>query len=198
MTLHTLDTIRLARFIDLWLGDVDAVVAEGEATDEQKQRAALDLCNQYMEIVGGTQVQARLAQENERLKLRMRRICLETARALIATDDLENARKVLRSAGLPSEGDAAVLRRRIDGWLAQDGYKEKKAQEAQEQAECGARMTRDWFTRERVAVMRWAKMYVDERQISASEYAWLVRAMCDEVRRSMNEQRKLKQQKRHV
>lgn len=63
MKLHTLDTIRLARFIDLWLGDVDAVVAEGEATDEQKQRAALDLCNQYMEIVGGTQVQARLAQE---------------------------------------------------------------------------------------------------------------------------------------
>lgn len=197
MTLHTLDTIRLARFIDLWLGDVDAVVAEGEATDELKQRAARELCEQYIGIVGGTQVQARLAQENERLKLRMRRICLETARALIATGDLDSARKVLRSAGLPSEGDAAVLRRRIDGWLAQDGYKEKKAQEAQEQAEGGARMTRDWFTRERVVVMRWAKMYVDERQMSAAEYAWLVRAMCDEVRRSMNEQRKLKQ-KRHV
>ena len=197
MTIHTLDTIRLNRFIDLWLGDTDAVVAEGEATDEQKQRAARELCEQYIGIVGGTQVQARLAQENERLKLRMRRICLETARALIATGDLDNARKVLRSAGLPSEGDAAVLRLRIDGWLAKDCYKEKKAQEAQEQAEGGARMTRDWFTRERVAVMRWAKMYVDERQMSASEYAWLVRAMCDDVRRSMNEQRRLKQ-KRHV
>lgn len=192
MTLHTLDTIRLARFIDLWLGDVDAVVAEGEATDEQKQRAALDLCNQYMEIVGGTQVQARLAQENERLKLRMRRICLETARALIATGDLDSARKVLRSAGLPSDGDAAVLRRRIDGWLAQDGYKEKKAQEAQEQAESGARMTRDWFTRERVAVMRWAKMYVDERQMSAAEYAWMVRAMCDDLQKAMMEQQRKK------
>lgn len=197
MTLHTLDTIRLARFIDLWLGDVGAVVAEGSASDEDMARAARSLCEQYIGIVGGSQVQARLAQENERLKLRMRRVCLETARALLDVGDMENARRVLHSAGLPSEGDTAVLRRRIDGWLAQDGYKEKKVQEAQEQAEDGVRMTRDWFTRERVAVMRWAKMYVDERQISASEYAWMVRAMCDDVRRSMNEQRKLKQ-KRHV
>lgn len=197
MTLHTLDTIRLARFIDLWLGDVSAVVAEGSATEEDMALAARSLCEQYIGIVGGTQVQARLAQENERLKLRMRRVCLETARALLDVGDIENARKVLHSAGLPSDGDTAVLRRRIDGWLAQDGYKEKRAQEAQEHAEDGVRMTRDWFTRERVAVMRWAKMYVDERQISASEYAWMVRAMCDDLRRSMNEQRKLKQ-KRHV
>lgn len=197
MTLHTLDTIRLARFIDLWLGDVSAVVAEGTATEEDMARAARSLCEQYIGIVGGTQVQARLAQENERLKLKMRRVCLETARALLAVGDEESARRVLRSAGLASDGDTAVLRRRIDGWLAQDGYKEKRAQEAQKQAESGARMTRDCFTRERVAVMRWVKMYVDERQISAAEYAWMVRAMCDDLKRSMNEQRKLKQ-KRHV
>lgn len=192
MRLHTLDTIRLADFISLFLGDHGKAVAEGEATQQEIEDAARRMCEEYIRIVGGRQVAAQLSRENEALKLRMRDVCLRAARALCEAGDTESARAVLRSAGMPvDEQGADGMIRRIDGMMAQDAYRRDKAALARKQ-ERHAEVTREYFTRERVAVMRWAKMYVDERQMSASEYAWMVRAMCDDLQRAMMEQQKRK------
>lgn len=192
MRLHTLDTIRLADFISLFLGDHGKAVAEGEATQQEIEDAARRMCEEYIRIVGGRQVAAQLSRENEALKLRMRDVCLRAARALCEAGDTESARAVLRSAGMPvDEQGADGMIRRIDGMMAQDAYRRDKAALARKQ-ERHAEVTREYFTRERVAVMRWAKMYVDERQMSAAEYAWMVRAMCDDLQRAMLEQQKRK------
>lgn len=192
MRLHTLDTIRLADFISLFLGDHGKAVAEGEATQQEIEDAARRMCEEYIRIVGGRQVAAQLSRENEALKLRMRDVCLRAARALCEAGDTESARAVLRSAGMPvDEQGADGMIRRIDGMMAQDAYRRDKAALARKQ-ERHAEVTREYFTRERVAVMRWAKMYVDERQMSAAEYAWMVRAMCDDLQRAMMEQQKRK------
>ena len=192
MRLHTLDTIRLADFISLFLGDHGKAVAEGEATQQEIEDAARRMCEEYIRIVGGRQVAAQLSRENEALKLRMRDVCLRAARALCEAGDTENARAVLRSAGMPvDEHGADGMIRRIDGLMAADAYRRDKAALARKQ-ERHTEVTREYFTRERVAVMRWAKMYIDERQISASEYAWMVRAMCDDLQRAMMEQQRKK------
>lgn len=192
MRLHTLDTIRLADFIDLFLGDVTKAVAEGKPTDEEVREAAQAMCAEYLRIVGGRQVAAELSRENEALKLRMRDVCLRAARALCEAGDMDSARAVLKSAGLPvDESERPAMLMRIDGIMAQDAYKRDKAAMARKQ-EKHTEVSREYFTRERVAVMRWAKMYVDERQISASEYAWMVRAMCEDLQRAMMEQQKRK------
>lgn len=192
MRLHTLDTIRLVDFVSLFLGDVTKAVAEGKPTDAEIRQAAQTMCEDYLRIVGGRQVAAQLSRENEALKLRMRDVCLRAARALCEAGDLDSAREVLKSAGLPvneTERDAMLMR--IDGLMAQDAYKRDKAALARKQ-EKHTEVSREYFTRERVAVMRWAKMYIDERQISASEYAWMVRAMCEDLQRAMMEQQKRK------
>lgn len=195
MRLHTLDTIRLADFISLFLGDHGKAVAEGEATQQETEDAARRMCEEYIRIVGGRQVAAQLSRENEALKLRMRDVCLRAARALCEAGDTESARAVLRSAGMPvDEQEADGMIRRIDGLMAQDAYRRDKAALARKQ-ERHAEVKREYFVRERVAVMRWAKMYVDERQMSASEYAWMVRAMCDDLQRAMMEQQRRKSKK---
>lgn len=192
MKLHTLDTIRLADFISLFLGDHGKAVAEGDATQQEIEDAARRMCEEYIRIVGGRQVAAQLSRENEALKLRMRDVCLRAARALCEAGDTESARAVLRSAGMPvDEQGADWMIRRIDGMMASDAYRRDKAALARKQ-ERHTEVTREYFTRERVAVMRWAKMYVDERQISAAEYAWMVRAMCDDLQRAMMEQQRKK------
>jgi len=192
MILHTLDTIRLADFISLFLGDHGKAVAEGEATQQEVEDAARRMCEEYIRIVGGRQVAAQLSRENEALKLRMRDVCLRAARALCEAGDTESARAVLRSAGMPADEQGADgMIKRIDGLMAADAYRRDKAALARKQ-ERHTEVTREYFTRERVAVMRWAKMYVDERQMSAAEYAWMVRAMCDDLQRAMLEQQKRK------
>lgn len=192
MRLHTLDTIRLADFISLFLGDHGKAVAEGEATQQEIEDAARRMCEEYIRIVGGRQVAAQLSRENEALKLRMRDVCLRAARALCEAGDTESARAVLRSAGMPvDEQGADGMIRRIDGLMAADAYRRDKAALARKQ-ERHTEVTREYFIRERVAVMRWAKMYVDERQMSAAEYAWMVRAMCDDLQRAMMEQQRKK------
>ena len=192
MILHTLDTIRLADFISLFLGDHGKAVAEGDATQQEIEDAARRMCEEYIRIVGGRQVAAQLSRENEALKLRMRDVCLRAARALCEAGDTESARAVLRSAGMPvDEQGADGMIRRIDGLMAADAYRRDKAALARKQ-ERHTEVTREYFTRERVAVMRWAKMYVDERQMSAAEYAWMVRAMCDDLQRAMMEQQRKK------
>lgn len=192
MRLHTLDTIRLADFISLFLDDHGKAVAEGEATQQEIEDAARRMCEEYIRIVGGRQVAAQLSRENEALKLRMRDVCLRAARALCEAGDTESARAVLRSAGMPvDEQGADGMIRRIDGMMAADAYRRDKAALARKQ-ERHTEVTREYFVRERVAVMRWAKMYIDERQISASEYAWMVRAMCDDLQRAMMEQQRKK------
>lgn len=192
MRLHTLDTIRLADFISLFLGDHGKAVAEGEATQQEIEDAARRMREEYIRIVGGRQVAAQLSRENEALKLRMRDVCLRAARALCEAGDTESARAVLRSAGMPvDEQGADGMIRRIDGMMAADAYRRDKAALARKQ-ERHTEVTREYFIRERVAVMRWAKMYIDERQISASEYAWMVRAMCDDLQRAMMEQQRKK------
>lgn len=192
MRLHTLDTIRLADFISLFLGDHGKAVAEGEATQQEIEDAARRMCEEYIRIVGGRQVAAQLSRENEALKLRMRDVCLRAARALCEAGDTESARAVLSSAGMPvDEQGADGMIRRIDGLMAADAYRRDKAALARKQ-ERHTEVTREYFTRERVAVMRWAKMYVDERQMSAAEYAWMVRAMCDDLQRAMMEQQRKK------
>lgn len=192
MKLHTLDTIRLADFISLFLGDHGKAVADGEATQQEIEDAARRMCEEYIRIVGGRQVAAQISRENEALKLRMRDVCLRAARALCEAGDTESARAVLRSAGMPvDEQGADGMIRRIDGLMAADAYRRDKAALARKQ-ERHTEVTREYFISERVAVMRWAKMYVDERQMSAAEYAWMVRAMCDDLQRAMMEQQKRK------
>lgn len=185
--LHTLDTISLADFIDLYLGDESKAVVEGNAPSEKIAEAATAIKLDYIRIIGGKTVAAQLLKADAELKIKMRAIVLDAAKALAEAGDMKSARGVMQTLGYDLKDEQLV--RKIDALRATDRMKEDrlKAQPVKT-----AEVSRETFTRERVALMRHTGMYIDTAKMRASEYAWMLKAMCDELDAAVRNSRKNK------
>ena len=188
--LHTLDTIVLNDFIDLYLGEDTKAVAEGEAPDREVREAAERMRMDYIRIVGGSEVSAQLSRKNEELKIQMRRVCLQAAKALAESGNTGDACSIMAAAGwqVTPENISA----KIAGIEAADRLKEARISKTETK---GQTVSRETFTRERVALMRHNSMYIDASTMKASEYAWMLKAMCDDIRSAMIQSRKTKKRK---
>ena len=185
--LHTLDTISLADFIDLYLGDESKAVAEGSAPSEKIAEAATAIKLDYIRIIGGKTVAAQLLKADAELKLKMRAMVLGAAKALAEAGDMESSRNVMRTLGYELADDQ--LLRKIDALQATDRM---KADRLKGQPVKAAEVSRETLTRERVALMRHTGMYIDTAKMRASEYAWMLKAMCDELDAAVRNSRKNK------
>ena len=189
--LHTLETIVLDDFIDLYLGDDSKAVAEGKAPEKETAEAAERIRMDYIRIVGGREVAAQLRRKDEELKIQMRRICLQAAKVLAESGNIDDAVKVMESAGY-KVSEKNILAR-IAGLEASDRMKEARLSNAD--APTRQEASRETFTRERVALMRHTSMYIDSSVIKAAEYAWMLRSMCDEMRAAMIQSKKTKKRR---
>lgn len=177
-----LDKIPLSRFIDVYLGDLDAVVSGGgNYSEAEKREAATSLCSRYVRIVGGRSALSQISRRNEVMKLDMRLCVLRSCRRLLAYGDEDSARDVLASLGYEPVKDRTSLLRKLDSVESMDKYHLNKLMKSFEEKEPGRKMTREDFTKERVALMGHVRMYIDSDTFCAEEYAWMVRRMCDEI-----------------
>lgn len=176
-----LDKMPLSRFIDVFLGDMDKVVIRGRYSQEEKVKASERLCNEYLSIIGGRSVVSHINRRNEVLKIHMRMCCLESASRFIAMGEWDEVRNIMAALGYSfKSGEHDRMRTRIESVMASDKYRIAKLQELSDNS-MGAKMDREYFTRERVSVMSHVKMHIDENTFSAKEYAYLVRNMCEET-----------------
>lgn len=176
-----LDKIPLSRFIDVFLGDMDKVSPEGEYSREEKEKAAERLCNEYLSIVGGKSVSAHIGKRNDVLKIQMRLSCLGKCTMLMKMGEWETVNEVLSVLGYRFKSEEHDrMRARIESVMASDKYRLAKLMESPTTS-AKTKMDREYFVRERVAVMSHVKMYIDEDVFSAKEYAYLVRNMCEEM-----------------
>lgn len=174
--LHTLESIKLADFIELFMGDASRVLSEGDCDERTKAQAAARLCQQYISIVGGKAVASEVVRRNDLLKIEMRTKVLDVARVCMAVDDWQGAADTLAAIGYKMNAeDKAGIKRRVDALVSTGKYQLERMQREVRDVQ----IDRSYFTRERVAVMQYAKMYVDPRQFTAAEYAYMVKAMCD-------------------
>lgn len=178
--IYTLDTIPLGRFIDVYLGDVDKAV-DGGHSEEEKREAAESMCQEYMEIVGGKSVLALISHRNEALKIAMRATCLRECETLANVGDCDSACKIMKSLGYSVKCDKDAILTKIKSVLASDGYKLAKMQSKPTDSV----VTRDSFTKERVAIMSHLKMHIDEYAFKAKEYAYMVKQVNDEIESMM-------------
>lgn len=185
--LHTLDTISLADFIDLYLGDDTKTVAEGNPPQEKIAEAATAIKLDYIRIIGGKTVDAQLLKADAELKLKMRAIVLDAAKALAEAGDMKSAKGVMHTLGYDLNDEQLV--RKIEALRATDRM---KADRLKGQPTKAAEVSRETFTRERVALMRHTGMYIDTNKMRASEYAWMLKAMCDELDAAVRNSRKNK------
>lgn len=177
---HTLESIKLADFIEVFLGDTGRVLIEGEADAVTLSREAARLCQQYISIVGGKAVASEVVRRNDILKIEMRTKVLDVVRVCMAVEDWQGASQTLGAIGYKIDpGNRQAIRQRVEALSATDRYQLDRMRKAVKDVE----IDRSYFVRERVTVMQYAKMYIDPEQFTAAEYAWMVKGMCDAYNR---------------
>ena len=192
---HTLDTISMADFERLYFGDISVVSKNGTGSEDELKAAATEIIQKYIQIISGESAAAELSKRNTILKLEMRIVVLQAAKSLADARMYEDACKVLAALGyrLKPENKEAISRK-IDGVLASDTYRLETAKKQSEKENTND-IDHDYFVKERVQVMRWAKMRISPDDITAIEYAYLIKAMCDEYKQQENELNKIKAKK---
>lgn len=174
---YTLEDIKLGRFIDVYLGDIDKAV-DGVYKERVKQEAAERMCQEYMMIVGGKSVASMLVKRNNVLKIEMRRTCLETCKMLASAGDIGAACEVMASMGYKVAKNREAVLKKIESAMASDAYQLERMKQGEGEHE---KPSREHFIKERVAVMGHLKMHIDEQVFTAKEYAYLVKQVSDEV-----------------
>ena len=177
-----LDKISLSLFIDIFLGDIDKVVVRGEYSQKEKEEASEKLCNEYFSIIGGKYVISHINRRNEIMKIHMRMCCFERCSLFMELGEWEDVRNIMDALGYSfKDNEHDKIRSRIEGVSASDKYRLAKLQEHSDNSGRTNKMDREYFIRERVAVMSHIKMHIDENIFSAKEYAYLVKNMCEEI-----------------
>lgn len=198
-TAHTLETMLLADFVDMYLGEHNKAMVSGAWTATEAAEEAHRLMGEYTEIVGGQGAVIELQQRDKVVRLEMRDVAFGAALALLEANDLENATKVLVALGVKvgkSEKIEAV-KRKAKSLRARDRMKrDMLMQSIKQKAEAsgGEKISRKYFTRERVAVMRATKLHIDPHTYTAAEYAYLVQSVTKEYEEMKAENNKIKNQ----
>ena len=76
------------------------------------------------------------------------------------------------------ESDHEKMKLRVQTLKSKAEYDLSKEKEDDKPKE---KPTKDMFTKERVTIMKYNKMQIDPKVITAGEYAWLVRQTCEEI-----------------
>lgn len=147
--------------------------------DIPTEEAVGKVITDYMCIIGGKQIAAEIVNSNRKLNLRLMVECMTACENLILLKRWKDVCEALSTLGYTlKESEQDKIRQRVQTLKSKAEYdisREEKADKPKEKP------TKDDFTRERVTIMKYNKMQIDPKVITAGEYAWLVKQTCDEI-----------------
>lgn len=185
-----LDKIPLDTFIDVFTGDKSKLIIEGEHSEEELSEQTEKLITEYMEIVGGASFLSEMSQRNNIINLHIKIEYMKIVEVMIANNDWEYAAEALSQLGFPypsSEHDK--IRKKVSSILSMSKYMLERIN-AKEKPGNSSKMDKNYFVRERVAVMSHYGMQIRKNEISAKEYAFMVKRMCEDIKLINNRKRK--------
>lgn len=169
-----INELPLSVFIEVYTNE-----NHGVSFDIPTDEAVMKVVGEYMAIVGGKQIAAEVVNSNRVLNLAMMVDCMTICENLIMLERWKCVCEVLMGYGYSlKEGEHDKIRLRVQTLKAKAEYdlsKEKNEEKPKE------RPTKEQFTKERVTIMKYNKMQIDPKVITAAEYAWLVRQTCEEI-----------------
>lgn len=180
MIYDDLDKIPMSRFIEVFMGNLTKV-SDGELAEADAIAIAERLLAEYSEIVGGRSAIAEITKQNEMLNCELKIECMRVCEYLISEGKLEQVSKTLVRFGfkIPSR-DKARIRQRVASILSTSQYRLEKLRDSRLE-ELKPAMSKDYFTRERIMLMEHFKMHIDIHKLSAKEYAYMVKKVCEET-----------------
>lgn len=182
-----LDRISIGKFIEVFCGNLDALIISGSHKKEDLSCAASKLINEYLSIVGGKVLLAEISRKNEVINLGIKIDSMEACSNIVKMNDWETVCDILAQFGYSVDiDDKCKITQRINSILSNCRYRRDKLLSNDDISQ--KVMDRDHFVRERAMVMGHFKMHIDKDVFTAKEYAYLVRRMCDDID-SMNNRR---------
>lgn len=148
--------------------------------DIPTEDARAKLQRDYIEIVGGKKVAFEVQSQNQLLSLKITLECLDAAARLNSIGREAYAAELLETLGYKSAKTHEAIAAKIENAanmirlkLARMELKQPKGRNEDE--------AKDHYIKERVAMMEYYKMHIDVDRISAAEYAYLLKRMCDDL-----------------
>lgn len=185
-----LDKIPLDTFIDVFLGDASKLIINGNHTEKELSDQYDKLVTEYIEIVGGGSILAEIYKKSNLINLQIKIECMKAAQIMIKNKKWKELSDMLSKFGynlIPSEHDKIV--KRVTSILSTSKYMLEK-EENKERPDNLSKMDRNYFVRERVMVMSHFGMQIQKNIISAKEYAFMVKRMCEDIKSIKNSRRR--------
>ena len=147
--------------------------------DIPNDKAVPKVVGDYMAIVGGKQLMAEVVNSNRKLNLALMVDCMTACENLMLLNNWKGVCSVLLTLGYSlKESDQEKIKQRVQTLKSKAEYDLSKEKDDDKPKE---KPTKDMFTKERVTIMKYNKMQIDPKVITAGEYAWLVRQTCEEI-----------------
>ena len=185
-----LDKIPLDTFIDVFLGDKSKLIIEGDHTEEELSDQCDKLVTEYIEIIGGNSILAEIYKKSNLINLQIKVECMKAAQTMMKNKHWEEVVNMLSKFGynlFPSEHEK--ISKRVASILSTSKYMLEKA-EKEEKPDNSSKMDRNYFANERVMVMSHFGMQIQKSIISAKEYAFMVKRMCEDIKSIKHSRRK--------
>lgn len=183
------DEIPLCKFIDMYNGDLLALIIEGRPDEKELKDLSIQLIEEYNSIVGNKSLFYMISNQNRMLDYNSKLIVLEAAKNLVLSMHYEEASEVLNYVGIKMGSDISddflnKIMRNIDSLMGET----KLRMEMLKHSFDSIKKSKDKpnFTRERVCVSTYFKMHIDPQKVTAAEYGYMVRSMINELNESKN------------
>lgn len=168
-----INEIPLSVFIEIYTNE-----NHGVKFDIPTDEAVRKLIGDYTNIVGGRQIASEVVNCNRRLNLVLVLECMVACENLMLLNNWKGVCDVLMKLGYSlKETDHDKIKMRVQALKSKTEYNLSKEKDEKPKE----KPTKEMFTRERVTIMKYNKMQIDTKTITAGEYAWLVKQTCEEI-----------------
>lgn len=174
MLYSSIGEIKLSVFISIVTGDTSAVVKPGtpdDSTEIEREECASMLMMQYVDTCGGSHIKADVDKKRRDVVFAVKTRLLQSCMAMLGSGMQDEVSYVLSRLGYNyGADDIEGMKNRIDILIRKAEFDLKMKPD--EEKPKG--MSREDYTKERVAIMSHYKMYIDPDVYTAEEYAFLV------------------------
>jgi hypothetical protein len=193
MKLYTdLNEIPLSIFIEVYKGNYQSLVIHGNPDKKTITDTADMLISEYTIITIGKNALSGVYRKNENINLGIYIQLLETCVLYTKLDRFVDACNILKEIGYTlNPNDKNAIEQRINALLSLKSIQLDKIKHMQEE-NSGNVIDPDYFIKEIALVMTHFKMHINENEISAKKYAYMVKRMSDEIEATNRAIRKMK------
>lgn len=179
----TCDEIPLCKFIEMYKGDINALVKSGTPSREDLERAAVSMLDEYSALTNNKNIAIEIEDRSRAVDCNIKLILLESADHLIDDMMYADASDILGRVGIrmpeePGEQDLIVAKKRIQSKMSQVKYSLSVLD--RNKSKVVDPKDKD-FTRERMIVSTYFKMRIDPDTFTAAEYGNMIRIMFNQL-----------------